>query len=145
MFFTARLASLFTSQSGSKLPSNRPEIPNSMENEVLEKFYLRRTSYCNQEDDEDRTDMEGIKPQHILPDSYPVRACAARGRVIVLSVSRFVCLLPRARMRARGRVIVWQRMSLCLFVCLSVCLSVQATKMSAGSDVGHDRSSVCYT
>ena len=32
---------------------------------------------------------------------YPVRACAARGRVIVLSVSRFVCL------------------SVCLFVCLS--------------------------
>ena len=25
-------------------------------------------------------------------DYYPVRACAARGRVIVLSVSRFVCL-----------------------------------------------------
>ena len=33
--------------------------------------------------------------------NYPVRACAARGRVIVLSVSRFVCL------------------SVCLFVCLS--------------------------
>ena len=32
---------------------------------------------------------------------YPVHACAARGRIIVLSVSRFVCL------------------SVCLFVCLS--------------------------
>ena len=36
-----------------------------------------------------------------ISNIYPVRACAARGRVIVLSVSRFVCL------------------SVCLFVCLS--------------------------
>ena len=58
------------SPSGTELPStwNRPEITNSMENEsnvwsseVPEKFYLKRTSYCDQEDDEDRTDMEGIK------------------------------------------------------------------------------------
>ena len=29
---------------------------------------------------------------YILSCCYPVRACAARGRVFVLSVSRFVCL-----------------------------------------------------
>ena len=43
-----------------------------------------------------------LSHHHIMYSSfYPVRACAVRGRVIVLSVSRFVCL------------------SVCLFVCLS--------------------------
>ena len=46
----------------------------------------------------------------------PCALAQQRGRVIVLSVSRFVCLLPRAReARTRGRVI---GVSVgCLFVC----------------------------
>ena len=62
---------------------------------------------------------------------YPVRACAQG--VKHSFCQECVALLPRARMRARGRVIVLQRMSLCLSV--TPCAHGARVKHSDGSSV----------